>query len=165
MEAGYQVHTNIGCSGYKIDIGIVDKDTPSRYILGILCDGENYRNTKTARDREIVQNRVLQLLGWNICRVWTLDWFDNPDRVLKTIQQAVEDALIQEQLKNQRKAFRIVEEVTVEPEEIQQPEEEVIIETEQSDKVRPYTPPYYLKPITLPLLFIRKRPRNLFLYG
>ena len=27
---GYTVHTDIGCSGYKIDIGIVDAQNPSR---------------------------------------------------------------------------------------------------------------------------------------
>ena len=72
---GYTVHTNIGYSGYKIDIGIVDEKNPARYRLGIICDGENYKKAKTARDREVVQSNVLKMLGWNICRVWTLDWW------------------------------------------------------------------------------------------
>jgi len=69
-ELGYDVHTNIGASGYKIDIAIVDKDNLRNYLLGIICDGENYKRTKTTRDREIVQSSVLRLLGWKICRVW-----------------------------------------------------------------------------------------------
>ncbi len=89
---GYQAHTDIGCSGYRIDVGIVDKRQPSNYILGILCDGENYRRTKTARDREIVQNGVLRTLGWNICRVWTMDWWEKPDEVLAAIDRAVKNA-------------------------------------------------------------------------
>ena len=32
-SSGYTVHTDIGCSGYKIDIGIVDTQTPSNYQL------------------------------------------------------------------------------------------------------------------------------------
>ena len=88
-EEGYDVHTNIGSSGYKIDIGIVDKDTSGKYILGIICDGENYRRTKTTRDREIVQNSVLRMLNWNICRVWTLDWWDNSEEVISTIEKAI----------------------------------------------------------------------------
>lgn len=87
---GYTVHTNIGCSGYKIDIGIVDEKNPSRYKLGIICDGENYKRTKTVRDREIVQNNVLKMLGWNICRIWTLDWWENPDEVIETIREAID---------------------------------------------------------------------------
>ena len=37
---GYTVHTDIGCSGYKIDIGIVDTENTSNYQLGIICDGK-----------------------------------------------------------------------------------------------------------------------------
>lgn len=89
---GYEVHTNIGTSGYKIDIAVVDEKNPGNYILGIICDGENYRRTKTIRDREIVQNSVLHMLGWNICRVWTLDWWENPSMVLKRIEAAIDNA-------------------------------------------------------------------------
>lgn len=92
IKMGYNIHTNIGCSGYKIDIGVVDKENPSNYILGILCDGENYRQTKTVRDREIVQNNVLKLLGWNICRVWTMDWWENRDSVLAFLADTINNA-------------------------------------------------------------------------
>ena len=88
-SSGYTVHTDIGCSGYKIDIGIVDTQTPSNYQLGIICDGKNYRRTKTVRDREIVQNNVLKALGWNICRIWTMDWWEKPDEVIASIQTAI----------------------------------------------------------------------------
>lgn len=86
---GYTVHTDIGCSGYKIDIGIVDTQNPSNYQLGIICDGKNYKRTKTVRDREIVQNNVLKALGWNICRIWTMDWWEKPDEVIASIQAAI----------------------------------------------------------------------------
>ena len=91
-ESGYEVHTNIGTSGYKINIAIVDKENPSDYLLGVICDGENYKRTKTTRDREVVQSSVLRMLGWNICRVWTLDWWENPAEVLKAIEEALENA-------------------------------------------------------------------------
>ncbi len=86
---GYTVHTDIGCSGYKIDIGIVDTENTSKYQLGIICDGKNYKRTKTARDREIVQNNVLKALGWDIYRIWTMDWWEKPDEVIATIQEAI----------------------------------------------------------------------------
>lgn len=86
---GYTVHTDIGCSGYKIDIGIVDTQNPSSYQLGIICDGKNYKRTKTVRDREIVQYNVLKALGWNICRIWTMDWWEKPDEVIAAIQKRI----------------------------------------------------------------------------
>ncbi len=86
---GYQVHTNIGSSGYRIDIGIVNKANPDEYILGVLCDGHNYKAAKTAKDREIVQIDVLKLLGWNILQIWSVEWWENPDRVLLQLQDAI----------------------------------------------------------------------------
>jgi hypothetical protein len=32
------------------------------------------------------------MLGWNICRVWTLDWWENPSGVINTIETAIENA-------------------------------------------------------------------------
>ena len=91
-ERGHTVHTHIGSSGYKVDIGIVDPENPARYLLGILCDGETYRQTKTVGDREIVQKGVLGALGWKILRVWTLDWWEKPEEVLATIEEAIRQA-------------------------------------------------------------------------
>jgi very-short-patch-repair endonuclease len=89
---GYKVNTNIGCSGYRIDIGIVDRNKPSEYILGILCDGNSYHAAKTARDREIIQQDVLKLLGWTVHKVWSTDWWENPDRVIDNVLAAIQNA-------------------------------------------------------------------------
>ncbi len=89
---GHEVHTDIGCSGYRVDIGIVDPEEPTRYLLGIQCDGRNYYQTKTARDREIVHQQVLRLLGWNLSRVWTMDWWEKPEKVLDAIERDIKGA-------------------------------------------------------------------------
>lgn len=88
---GFDIQTNIGCSGYRVDIGVVNPDKPDEYILGILCDGYNYKTAKTARDREMIQQDVLQLLGWNIQRVWSLDWWENKDRVMNRLLDAIKN--------------------------------------------------------------------------
>ncbi|MDD6174904.1 MAG: DUF3320 domain-containing protein [Firmicutes bacterium] len=78
-RAGLQVNTSIGCSEYKVDLGVVDPERPGEYILGIMCDGIHYRDAGTARDRNIAQEAVLKSLGWQICRIWALDWWEDPD--------------------------------------------------------------------------------------
>jgi len=88
-ERGFQVNTNIGCSGYRVDMAIINPDISSKYILGILCDGTNYKEAKTVRDREIIQQEVLKSLGWNIHRVWSLDWWENKEQVLADIISAI----------------------------------------------------------------------------
>ncbi|WP_373704655.1 DUF3320 domain-containing protein, partial [Porphyromonas loveana] len=90
---GYKVDTMIGCSNFKIDLGIRHPHQADQYILGILSDGKSYYETKTTRDREIVQPGVLRMLGWNIHRVWTVDWMENPDRILSRIAEQVESLL------------------------------------------------------------------------
>lgn len=90
-ELGYEVNINIGCSGYRVDIGVVNPENKSEYILGILCDGANYKAAKTVRDREVIQIDVLKLLGWRIHRVWTMDWLENEAKVIDDIVKAIEN--------------------------------------------------------------------------
>ncbi|MBQ0016267.1 MAG: DUF4011 domain-containing protein [Bacteroidales bacterium] len=89
VERGYEVKTEVGLSDFKIDVAIVDPRDRSNYILGILLDGDIYRNTQTTRDREIVQPTVLNLLNWNVVRVWSIDWFKQPDVVVQRIEERV----------------------------------------------------------------------------
>ncbi len=86
---GYRVDTNIGRSRFKVDVAVGDKDTTERYRLGILLDGEGYRDTHTTRDREIVQPSVLTGLNWQVMRVWSVDWYNNPDRVIERIVEVL----------------------------------------------------------------------------
>lgn len=82
---GYKVDAQVGRSSFKVDLAVVDSRNPNRYVLGILCDGKNYYETKTTRDREIVQPGVLQMLNWNIERVWSVDWFMHRDKVVERL--------------------------------------------------------------------------------
>jgi hypothetical protein len=92
-KKGYEVASLVGRSNFKIDIAICNPDNKNEYLLGILCDGKNYYETKTARDREIVQTGVLRGLHWKIMRVWSVDWFQNKQRVMKRITEAIDNAI------------------------------------------------------------------------
>jgi len=82
---GLLIHSNIGSSGFRIDLAIADPDKQDSYILGILTDGPNYHNVKSARDRELSQPAVLKMLGWNIYRLWSVEWWDNPEKTVRSI--------------------------------------------------------------------------------
>ena len=88
-KLGYKVKCAVGCSEFKIDIGIINPENEEEYLLGILLDGKS-RNSSTARDRFVLQPGVLEGLGWNIVRVWTLDWLDDREQVLRSIKTAIE---------------------------------------------------------------------------
>ncbi len=147
---GYNVDTNIGCSGYRIDIGIVDNDNPSRYKLGIICDGENYRRAKTVRDREIVQNSVLKMLGWKIIKIWTLDWWENSNEVLATIEEALNDTentVVDEEVVTPQKSVEAVDKTTMDASfPIETAENNVIFYQITELKPLPYSKDEFLYP-------------------
>ena len=87
---GHNVNTNVGRSNFKVDVAIADSAASGNYSMGILLDGEVYHNTQTTRDREIVQPTVLNMLGWKIMRVWSVDWINNPERVIARIENALQ---------------------------------------------------------------------------
>ena len=58
--------------------------------MGILLDGEGYRQTSNTRDREVAQIGVLMNLGWVLHRIWTIDWWDNRERELKKLVALLE---------------------------------------------------------------------------
>ena len=88
-QLGFEVNTNVGCSGFRVDIGVVDPENREKYILGIICDGYNSAAAHSVRDREIVQLGILHRLGWRIARVWTMDWWMNKDAVLFGIRRVI----------------------------------------------------------------------------
>jgi len=92
-ERGYQVHTQVGCSDYRIDLAVVDPDRPGQYLLGIECDGANYHRSRTARDRDLLRLSVLKGLGWVMHRVWSSDWWADPDRELARIEKAIHQTI------------------------------------------------------------------------
>ncbi len=92
-ENGFEVNTRIGSSKFKVDIGVVDPEDNTKYILGIMCDGKTYSMSKTSRDRNILQPSVLKGLGWEIMNVWVMDWFDSSKKVKEDILSKINSIL------------------------------------------------------------------------
>lgn len=90
---GYRTRTNVGRSAYRVDVAVVDPADDGRYLAGILLDGRSYRMAGTTRDREIAQPKLLEGLGWNITRVWAIDWWEDPDAVVDAVRCFLEEAL------------------------------------------------------------------------
>lgn len=90
-DRGLQVEAQVGCGPYRIDLGIVDPERPGRYLLGVECDGATYHSCQTARDRDRLREQVLKDRGWRIVRIWSTDWWRNPQRQVDRVVQALED--------------------------------------------------------------------------
>lgn len=85
--AGYTVNHQVGCSGYRIDLAVVDPTAPGRYMLGIECDGATYHRAATARDRDKLRQHILEGLGWDLHRLWSTDWWHDADKEMDKLLQ------------------------------------------------------------------------------
>ena len=85
QRAGYPAMIQLGRSSFKVNLAVALPSAPDCYRLGILIDGETYRRTQTTRDREVGQPGVLGNLNWEVMRVWSPDWFRQPDLVIERI--------------------------------------------------------------------------------
>ena len=117
---GYEIHNQVGASGYRIDMAIVDPDNPGRYLLGIECDGANYHSSKNARDRDKLRESVLNDLGWKLHRIWSTDWWHSPKQEMEKIAIAVETA------KKQRTMPKIAPPIAAPSPEGEEPEDEAL---------------------------------------
>lgn len=90
-ELGYSVDAQIGYSGYRIDLAVVDPDDPDKYILGIECDGASFHSAKSVRERDVMRQEFLEKRGWVIERIWSRNWWRNPEREINRIRNKIEE--------------------------------------------------------------------------
>lgn len=84
-QKGYDVVAQVGVAGYFIDLAVRHPHKRGAFIMGIECDGATYHSSYSARDRDRLRESVLRGLGWEIHRVWSTDWFKQPDREISRI--------------------------------------------------------------------------------
>lgn len=92
-QKGWEVRTQIGVSGFRIDLGVVHPDLAGAYLAGVECDGATYHSSATARDRDAIREAVLRNLGWEITRVWSTDWFRNAADTCERTDAALRELL------------------------------------------------------------------------
>lgn len=90
---GCEVHPQVGVAGYRIDLGVKHPKYPYGYLLGIECDGATYHSSKSARERDIIRQQVLENLGWRLYRIWSTDWFTNPIQEFEKLKIFIEKLL------------------------------------------------------------------------
>ncbi len=92
-ERGWSLRHRVGCGAYQIDLAVVDPSAPERYVLAIEADGPAYASAPAARDRDRLRPLVLGQLGWRLHRVWSLDWWIDPEREIQRAHGAIVAAI------------------------------------------------------------------------
>lgn len=82
---GYDCRVGIGVSDFKIDVAVLDPQNKHSFILAILCDG--VQGNFSVKDRTLLQVQTLKRNNWNVYRLYSLNFFNNPKREIKKIKE------------------------------------------------------------------------------
>lgn len=83
QERGIDVERNVGMGNYKLDLAI--KNSRGEYALGVECDDSVLQANASTRERDVMRGKFLRSRGWTLVRVWSSDWYDDPDKVVKDL--------------------------------------------------------------------------------
>ncbi len=92
-EYGITVVPQYGVGGYRVDFAAAHPDDPSRMILAVEADGASYRDSGSVRDRDRLRKEHLERLGWRFHRLWSTNWFHDPDTEVAKLREAYEKAV------------------------------------------------------------------------
>ncbi len=84
---GYDCRFEVGVSGFKIDVAVVDPKDRKRFILAIMCDTHTGYSVK---DRNVLQIQTLKRNNWNVIRIFSVNYYNNPKREIKKIKDLLD---------------------------------------------------------------------------
>lgn len=90
---GWVTHSQVGVSGFRIDLGVINPDAPGQYLSAVECDGASYHSSATARDRDFLREQVLRGLGWEVIRIWSTDWWIDSLSALEHVDEKLHKLL------------------------------------------------------------------------
>ena len=84
---GYECRYDVGVSGFKIDVAVIDPKNRHKFILAIMCDTPNRFSIK---DRNVLQLQTLKRNNWNVVRLFAVNYYNNPKREIKKIKDLLD---------------------------------------------------------------------------
>jgi very-short-patch-repair endonuclease len=90
---GITVVPQYGVGGYRVDFAATHPQDADRMVLAIEADGASYRQSGSVRDRDRLRGEHLQRLGWKFHRLWSTNWFADPQAEVAKVRDAYERAV------------------------------------------------------------------------
>lgn len=87
---GLKLARDVGDTNYKVDLAVMDDS--GAFLLGIECEGRNYFNGRSSKEREVYRLGLMTVRGWQVYRVWARNYFLNPEAVVAEILALIENA-------------------------------------------------------------------------
>jgi hypothetical protein len=77
----------VGQSNYRVDFALAHPTDGARG-LAVECDAQTYSEARTTRDRDRLRPEALHRLGWDVHRVWSAQWYRDPQSEAQRIRDA-----------------------------------------------------------------------------
>ncbi|GAA3590468.1 hypothetical protein GCM10022419_086350 [Nonomuraea rosea] len=90
---GITVVPQYGVGGFRVDFAATHPKNPDKMVLAIEADGASYRDSRSVRDRDRLRKEHLERLGWNFHRLWSTNWFHDPQAEADKLRAAYEQAV------------------------------------------------------------------------
>jgi very-short-patch-repair endonuclease len=90
---GITVVPQYGVGGYRVDFAAAHPEDDGRMVLAIEADGASYRESGSVRDRDRLRGEHLQRLGWGFHRLWSTNWFTDPQAEVAKVRDAYDRAV------------------------------------------------------------------------
>ncbi len=84
---GYDCRCDVGASDFKIDVAVIDPRNRHKFILAIICDGNDKFSVK---DRNVLQIQTLKRGNWNVMRIYSMNYYNNPKREVKRVKEMLD---------------------------------------------------------------------------
>ena len=94
------VEAQYGVAGYWIDFAAKHPMRRGEMVLAIEADGATYHSSATARQRDRLRQSHLENLGWDFCRIWSTDWFRDPETQVQRVVDAYAAAVAASDARN-----------------------------------------------------------------
>lgn len=95
---GLKLASQYGAGGYYIDFVVQHPQDAGKFILAIEADGASHHSQQSARDRDRIRQQHLEKLGWKFHRIWSTNWFNNPQVEIEKVMQSYQKALNSESI-------------------------------------------------------------------
>ena len=103
-QRGLEVACAFGLSDFSLDMAVREPGS-ERWQLAIVLDGKRWAERPTVADRDLTPLLLEPLMGWGAClRVWLPAWIDDPDVVLRRVDEAIEQARERQKQEDARRA-------------------------------------------------------------
>lgn len=91
ISRGVRLNQQVEQLGFRIDFAVIDPVDSNRYILAIEADGATYHSSKTAKERDLYRQQLLEEKGWTFIRIWSRDWWKNKECEIQRILDKINE--------------------------------------------------------------------------